>query len=233
MTPDAAPEASAHNAHPRRRLLVTTLLSALLALAVVVAVALVARGQRVQTAASGADTPPLLPTEGPPAEQMPLPAMTLPALDGFAPPGGIDLADVRGQPMVINFWASWCAPCVKEMPALQRVADETGVTVIGVAYIDQADKARALAEQLDITYDLVRDDEGEFGERIGLLGTPTTLLVDASGTVVRQLTGELNEQQMRDAVEFQLRDRDRAEGWRQPPPIGTVAVRPSRVTSTF
>jgi peroxiredoxin len=90
------------------------------------------------------------------------------------------------------------------MPALQRVSDDLGVTVIGVDYIDQNDKAEQLAERLGIDYELLRDDDGEFGEAVRLIGTPTTLLVDARGTIVRRLTGELTEQQMRDAIDAEL-----------------------------
>jgi DsbE subfamily thiol:disulfide oxidoreductase len=136
-------------------------------------------------------------------DPLPLPDMTLPALAGHGPDGGRDFAELRG-PAVVNFWASWCVPCVEEMPALQRVADDLDVTVIGVDYIDQADEAAQLAERLGIDYELVRDDDGEFGQAVGLMGTPTTLLVDDRGMIIRRLTGELTEQQMRDAIAADL-----------------------------
>ncbi|MBW3604606.1 MAG: redoxin domain-containing protein, partial [Actinobacteria bacterium] len=148
---------------------------------------------------STADTPPLLTQEAPPDDE-PLPAATLPPLGDLGPPGGLDLPDTGGEPMVINFWASWCAPCVNEMPMLQRVADDVDIRMVGVDYIDQADKAVALAEELGIRYPLVRDDQGAFGQQVGLLGTPTTLLVDGDGIVRRRLTGELTEAQLRTAI---------------------------------
>ena len=149
-----------------------------------------------------ADTPPLLRDR---AEPMPLPDVTLPALADLGPAGGLDLSNLRGEPAVINFWASWCAPCVREMPGLQNVADDLGITVIGVDYVDQDDEAVELARQLGITYPLVRDDDGEFGRQVDLIGTPTTLFVDAEGTIVRQLAAELDEQQLRDVIEEELR----------------------------
>lgn len=175
-------------------------------LLIIVAVALRPGGQ--SPAASGQPSaeggaPPSL-EERARFEPMPLPAVTLPSLRGFGPPGGRDLAELRGRPLLINFWASWCDPCVKEMPALQRVADDTGVTVLGVDYIDQEDKAIELAERLGITYELVRDDDGEFGRQVGLMGTPTTLFVDRDGTIVRRLTGELTEEQMREVIAAEL-----------------------------
>jgi cytochrome c biogenesis protein CcmG, thiol:disulfide interchange protein DsbE len=181
--------------------------AAVIVLGVIVVVALRSSpppdGAAPPGATPAAGSPPLLQDAGR-AEPMPLPDMTLPALGDHGPAGGRDLGDLRGDPVVINFWASWCAPCVREMPALQRVSNDLDVTVIGVDYIDQNDKAEQLAERLGIDYELLRDDDGEFGEAVGLIGTPTTLLVDARGTIVRRLTGELTEQQMRDAIEAEL-----------------------------
>jgi thiol-disulfide isomerase/thioredoxin len=154
------------------------------------------------TAGSAAGAPPLLRDSGR-IEPRPLPDMTLPALAGFGPPGGRDLSELRG-PAVVNFWASWCVPCVEEMPALQRVADDFDVEVIGIDYIDQTNKAEALAERLGIDYELLRDDDGEFGREVGLIGTPTTLLIDARGMIVRRLTGALTDKQMRDIIQAEL-----------------------------
>lgn len=183
-----------------RRTVALAVVAVVVVLGATVAVALT-RPTATDVAApwSTADTPPLLTQDAPPDDE-PLPAATLPPLGDLGPPGGLDLSETDGEPMVINFWASWCAPCVKEMPMLQRVADDLDIRMIGVDYIDQADKAVALAEELGIRYPLVRDDEGSFGQQVGLLGTPTTLLVDADGIVRRRLTGELTEAQLRTAI---------------------------------
>jgi DsbE subfamily thiol:disulfide oxidoreductase len=154
-------------------------------------------------AGAAADTPPRL-GEADRAVGRPVPDVTLPPLADLGPSGGLALPATDGEPMVINFWASWCQPCVNEMPTLQRVADDLDLTVVGVDYIDQTDKAVALAAELGIRYPLVRDDEGAFGEAVGLAGTPTTLLVDGDGVVRRRLTGELTEQQLRDAIATDL-----------------------------
>ena len=182
------------------------LVVALVALGAIVLAALRPFGQpgttTSSTGAATARTPPLLRDSGR-IDPRPLPDMTLPALAGFGPAGGRDLSELRG-PVVINFWASWCVPCVNEMPALQRVADDLDVDVIGVDYIDQNDKAEELAERLGIEYELLRDEDGEFGRKVDLIGTPTTLLVDARGMIVRRLTGELTEKQMRDVIHAEL-----------------------------
>lgn len=183
-----------------RRTVALAVVAVVVVLGATVAVALT-RPTATDVAAPGstADTPPLLTQDAPPDDE-PLPAATLPPLGDLGPPGGLDLSETGGEPMVINFWASWCVPCVEEMPMLQRVADDLDIRMIGVDYIDQADKAVALAEELGIRYPLVRDDEGSFGQQVGLLGTPTTLLVDADGIVRRRLTGELTEAQLRTAI---------------------------------
>ncbi len=181
---------------PRRTLLVVVLAAAVV-LAVIVVVALTRPSEVVDAAT--ADGPPLLTAQPPPVDT-PLPSATLPPLGAFGPEAGLELPDQEGQPMVINFWASWCAPCVNEMPMLQRVAEDVGIRLIGVDYIDQPDDAVELAERLDIRYTLVRDDRGEFGEKVGLFGTPTTLLVDGDGVVRRRLTGEVTEEQFREAI---------------------------------
>jgi cytochrome c biogenesis protein CcmG, thiol:disulfide interchange protein DsbE len=186
----------------RRRPLVMALVLVAVALAAIVVVALRPWARPESSGTVAADTPPLLRDGGLTAPE-PLPDMTLPALAGHGPSGGRDFSDLRG-PAVINFWASWCVPCVEEMPALERVADDLDITVIGVDYIDQTDKAAELARRLGIDYELVRDDDGEFGQAVGLMGTPTTLLVDARGMIVRRLTGELTEQQLRDAIAADL-----------------------------
>lgn len=195
----------AADATPRRRparLLLLVAVAAAAVLGVIVAVA-VGRGPQPPTSGLTPDTPPML-GEGAPRVGDRLPAATLPPLGDLGPDGGLALPSSDGEPMIVNFWATWCAPCVNEMPMLQRVADDLDITVVGVDYLDQEDEAVALAEELGISYPLVLDDRGEYGQRIGLLGTPTTLLVDGDGVVRRQLTGELTEDELRSAVDTAL-----------------------------
>ncbi|HEX6255762.1 MAG TPA: TlpA disulfide reductase family protein [Euzebyales bacterium] len=195
---DAATEPAPQPSTGRRTIVLLAVVAALIMGAIVVVAAL----RPTVTDSVGtvtADTPPLLGDAGAMVGR-PIPAVTLPPLADLGPAGGLKLP-ATGRPMVINFWASWCAPCVHEMPMLQRVADDVGLAMVGVDYIDQADKAVALARELGITYPLVTDADGAFGQDVQLLGTPTTLIVDADGVVRRQLTGELTEQQLRAAVD--------------------------------
>lgn len=123
--------------------------------------------------------------------RVPLPEVTLP---GFADGPDIALTRYRGRPLVVNLWATWCAPCVEEMPALQRVAAaaQGKVAFLGINEADDPDAARALVAQLGITYDLATDPRQDFFHRIGAFGMPTTLLVDPQGTIVYRHTGPLD-----------------------------------------
>jgi cytochrome c biogenesis protein CcmG/thiol:disulfide interchange protein DsbE len=194
---DEATEPTPQRSTVRRTVM---LLAAVAALAVgaIVAVAVLRPAATERAPTVTADTPALLGDAGAMVGRR-VPSATLPPLADLGPDGGLELP-APGAPMVINFWASWCAPCVNEMPMLQRVSDDLDVTMVGVDYIDQSDKAIALARELDITYPLVTDADGEFGQAVRLLGTPTTLIVDSRGIVRRQLTGELTEEQLRAAV---------------------------------
>lgn len=130
------------------------------------------------------------------AEATSLPAASLPALRG---PGRVRLADYRGAPLVVNFWATWCDPCVREMPVLQAVAaDLRGrVSFLGVNVRDDPRRARALARRTGVTYDLAGDRAGRLFSRVDGYGMPTTLLVDPGGTIVYRHAGPLGATEVR------------------------------------
>ncbi|MGH8896297.1 MAG: TlpA family protein disulfide reductase [Egibacteraceae bacterium] len=126
----------------------------------------------------------------------PLPEVTL---AGFAGRPDVTLTSYRGHPLVVNLWATWCAPCVEEMPALQQVAEATRgkVAFLGVNVADDPDTARAFVARLGITYDLAGDPRQDFFRRIGAFGMPTTLLVDSQGTIVYRVTRPLDAAELR------------------------------------
>ena len=104
-----------------------------------------------------------------------------------------DLADYRGTPVVLNFWASWCGPCRRELPALAAFAKANPeIQVIGVDYQDDVEAARTFAAENGATWPSVVDD-GPIGAAYEVPGLPATYLIDAQGRIVERLLGEVTE----------------------------------------
>lgn len=112
------------------------------------------------------------------------------------------LSGYRGRPVILNFWASWCVPCRREMPALQATAvryAEDGLFVLGMnqTYIDDLDAARAFVEELGLTFPNSRDDSGLVGsDSYRVVGIPTSVFISAEGDVVHIQIGEMSLEQM-------------------------------------
>jgi thiol-disulfide isomerase/thioredoxin len=111
----------------------------------------------------------------------------------------VRLSSYRGKVVVVNFWATWCAPCREEMPALQRVAaSEPDVVVLEVDLMEPGDKARSFLDSLGLDrLQPVLDTDGATTRRFGVLSLPSTFFVDTSG-VIRHL-------ELRQATEAQIR----------------------------
>ena len=110
--------------------------------------------------------------------------------------GEITLSSLKGKPVVINFWASWCPPCREEAPILEKVWQlyrERGVTFIGVDIQDKEDDALAYIEEFDITYPNGRDSNGRVTIDYGVGGIPVTFFVDREGMIVSRWVGAINE----------------------------------------
>lgn len=105
----------------------------------------------------------------------------------------LTVADLKGNgPVVLNFWASWCAPCRIEHPELVQLAGE-GVRVIGINYRDEPEKAQAFLDQLGNPFEVVGSDEkGRTGIEYGVVALPETFVLDASGTIIYKHVGPIN-----------------------------------------
>jgi cytochrome c biogenesis protein CcmG, thiol:disulfide interchange protein DsbE len=116
------------------------------------------------------------------------------------------LPEFAGEPLVVNFWASWCPPCVAEMPEFERVhvdrRDE--VRFVGLNTQDNLQQAIPLVEQTGVTYDLGLDPEGELFRDFEVIAMPSTYFVNAAGAVVHRHAGILSEQQLRDLIDEHL-----------------------------
>ncbi|MEO6714417.1 MAG: TlpA disulfide reductase family protein [Mycobacteriales bacterium] len=117
-------------------------------------------------------------------------------------PGQVTLSQLRGVPLIVNLWASWCLPCRNEMPAFERLhqALRQQVRILGVDTKDAEDSARATIQATGISYPSVADPHGTLRGDLKALGLPVTLFVAADGRVLEQHLGELSERDMRDRV---------------------------------
>ncbi len=93
------------------------------------------------------------------------------------------LAALRGHPVVVNVWASWCGPCRTEMPALQRVALQRGrsVAFVGVNLKDNRAAARRFLQTVPLSYPSYEDPDGQIYNEYALAGAPSTIFYDAAG----------------------------------------------------
>ena len=118
----------------------------------------------------------------------PVPDLSLPLLETGQP--APLRAAVQG-PVLINFYASWCAPCELEAPALMRLKAQ-GVTILGVGYKDAPDNNRAFLARLGDPFAIrVLDRDGRAGLEFGVTGVPESYLVNAAGVITAKFTGEL------------------------------------------
>jgi thiol-disulfide isomerase/thioredoxin len=131
-----------------------------------------------------------------------LPDVSVRDLDG----NEVSTGDLTGTPLVVNVWFSTCQPCKREMPHLAQVDAELGdeVRFIGINPFDNADGAAAFAEEFGVEYPTYLDTDGEFTTANGIATYPSTLFVDADGTIVRQKAGELTLDELRRTIQDDL-----------------------------
>jgi cytochrome c biogenesis protein CcmG, thiol:disulfide interchange protein DsbE len=128
----------------------------------------------------------------------PAPSLVLPVLgeERELPPEAL-----QGQPTLVNYWASWCAPCLEEHPLFVRLARDYGVRIIGVNYKDApADATRWLRRHGDPYEAVVQDIDGATGLDWGVYGVPETYVVDADGIIRFKKVGPMDEKTWREKV---------------------------------
>ncbi len=147
-----------------------------------------------QSAAQSAVTNSVQPTPIPDPVRVtePAPDFTGISLDGEA----ITLSDLRGRPVAINFWATWCGPCRVEMPALQSASEqysEDEFVLLAVNAGETEEQVRRFIDELDLTFTVIVDREEVIVDQYLVRVFPTTVWIDADGNVVAEHFGPLSE----------------------------------------
>lgn len=118
----------------------------------------------------------------------------------------VALSSLRGGPVLVNFFASTCTPCITEMPDLEKVHQELGdqVTFLGLALQDRPEDALALVARTGITYRTAQDKDASVITALGGTSLPTTVLLDADGTIVARHAGKLDAAALRELIQDNL-----------------------------
>jgi cytochrome c biogenesis protein CcmG, thiol:disulfide interchange protein DsbE len=135
--------------------------------------------------------------------QAPEATRMLPSLPSLTGRNDTSLASLRGRVVVLNFWASWCAPCQVEAPLLEhaqsRLERHDG-TVLGVAYLDASPDSLAFVRRYHLTYPNLRDDDGVFAHAYGTDQLPESFIIDRRGQIIAISRGEIGQAFLNRAV---------------------------------
>ena len=118
------------------------------------------------------------------------PDFVLPRLDGSVQ----KLSNYRGKVVLVNMWATWCPPCLEELPLLNRIQEryrQRGLVVLGLAGDDDPQRVRDFLSANPVSFDVLLDVGGEVGTQYGIIGYPETFVVDREGRLRKKLIGPL------------------------------------------
>ena len=157
---------------------------------ILAAVAVIATIRADDSGSSGSGAPVKTSTAGVAPRGAQAPDFDLARLRG---PGRVRLADLRGKPVIVNFWASWCVPCRKEFPtfrAAQTKYRAQGLEIVGITFKDLTGDARAFAKQQHANWTLAQGGDGDpVGRAYGVRALPQTFFINRHGTIVARYYG--------------------------------------------
>ncbi|HYC57110.1 MAG TPA: TlpA disulfide reductase family protein [Candidatus Binatia bacterium] len=118
------------------------------------------------------------------------------------------LSIYRGQVVLVNLWATWCPPCIEEMPLLNRIAEQykdRGLIVLGVAGDDDVSRVQEFVERTPLKFEILLDPDGAIGTQYGITGYPETFFVDREGRIRDKIIGRIPAQGAGAAPDFTAR----------------------------
>jgi peroxiredoxin len=133
-----------------------------------------------------------------PAIGHPAPDFSLATLQGE----NISLSSLRGRPVILNFWATWCPPCRSEIPQLQATSQayDRQVAVVGIDQLEQAGAVSSFATQMGMTYPVALDSSGTASHAYAVRSLPTTFFIDRTGVIRDIQVGGLTEAMLADLI---------------------------------
>jgi thiol-disulfide isomerase/thioredoxin len=118
----------------------------------------------------------------------PAPGQDLLKLDGTP----FRIADYRGKVLILDFWASWCGPCIQSMPRIHQISrqfTDAGVEAVFVNIEESEDRVRTLLERLELVPTVALDTEGSFAKQYAVQAIPQTVVIDRDGTILKVFVG--------------------------------------------
>ncbi len=140
--------------------------------------------------------------QAPKIDGTPLPKGAFSTLQGTNKGTAVTFASLKGKPAIVNVWSTTCGPCVKEMPAFESVHQSLGdkVAIVGLNTGDTTMSAGTFVQKVAVTYPIWMDDKGDGVAALKISSLPTTVFVNAQGTIVRTKVGAMDADAMRAAV---------------------------------
>jgi len=135
----------------------------------------------------------------------PAPLFSAKALDGTV----IDISQMKGKVLMIDFWSSWCKPCESEAPILSRTFSKyphEDIAFVGIAIWDKTDDVEEFLDKFDSTYPTVIDKTGVIAIRYGVIGIPEKYFIDRNGSIVAKYIGPINEDTLKQVLDSMIQN---------------------------